>query len=189
MRRDCGSGCTSRGLLLVQAVYPPVISNCAAPRAVPERSAPGTVVSPIMSASVSSVNTAITWAFLDPPPGLPLSIGFCDGQIKVLTPMTWATAPSYSVTVQATNDGTSIGLGKAFSACSVVVDIVQVPLPPVVTTTVFFVSELLPIGWLICDWGAACQHSAFLTPIPASRSLRHQCWAALCCRSRKLHHF
>lgn len=152
---------------------------------------------PAMTSTVSSINTVVTWAFSSPPPGLPLSIGFCDGQIKVLTPTTWAAAPSYTLTITGTNDGTSIGLGKASTSCSVTVDILQVPLPPVLVTTVFYVSELLPVGendatrhtsrTMLTVSSASCQFSFFTGTVigslsaidPGNYTITNYSWVAL----------
>ena len=71
-----------RSCLSPPVVYPPTLLNCGASRSVPERSAAGTLISPALTASVTTVNTLVTWAFVNPPPGLPLTIGYCDGQIK-----------------------------------------------------------------------------------------------------------
>jgi len=111
---------------LLQAVRPPIISNCLAYRSIAERSSPGSAVSPTMAANVSSIDTVITWAFVNPNPGLPFAIGPCDGKITVISDVTWSAASSYMVTVAATNDGTLIGLGSTVSSCLVTIDILQV---------------------------------------------------------------
>lgn len=63
--------------------------------------------------------------------------------------MSWAAVKQVTVSVTVENNGASIGIGTAFSYCTLTVDIIQVPLPPVLTNTVFFTPELSPVGTLI----------------------------------------
>ena len=90
---------------LSQTILPPLLSNCGSYRSVVERSPTGTFVGSALLAATTNVGTTITWAFVSPPVGLPFSIGLCDGQLKVLSAVSWAAAQSWTFTVQATNNG------------------------------------------------------------------------------------
>ena len=83
-----------------QYIGVPTITNCGALRTIAERSATGTFIGPAFNALNPNVGTSITWAFVSPPNGLPISIGLCDGQLRVITPFAWTAAQSYAVTVQ-----------------------------------------------------------------------------------------
>jgi len=74
-------------------------------RSVIERSPTGTFVGAALLATTTNVGTTITWAFSSPPPGLPFSIGLCDGQLKVLSTVSWAAQSSWTTDVVATNNG------------------------------------------------------------------------------------
>lgn len=82
-----------------QFIGTPTITNCGS-RSIVERSASGTFIGAAFSATNPNVGTSITWAFVSPPNGLPISIGLCDGQLRVITPFTWAAARSYSFSLQ-----------------------------------------------------------------------------------------
>jgi hypothetical protein len=92
-----------------------------------ERTVAGTSIGAAFAANNPNVGTAITWALVSPPPTLPISIGLCDGFLKVKTPFQWKTATSYTMTVRATNNGAALGIGNATSLpCSVTVNVIQV---------------------------------------------------------------
>lgn len=84
-----------------QIIAVPTITNCATPRSINERSPTGTFIGDAMVATTSNSGTTITWALLGAS-GIPISIGLCDGQLRVLTPFHWRTRQSYTVTVQVT---------------------------------------------------------------------------------------
>ena len=56
------------------------------------------------------------------------------------------------MTVQ--NSGAALGIGDSYSYCSTNITINQVPLPPVLTNTVFFIPELSPVGSWVGNVGA-----------------------------------
>lgn len=73
-----------------------------------------------------------------------------------------------SVTVQ--NNGAALGIGNSNSYCSTTVTINQVPLPPVLSNTVFFVPELSPVGTYVGNVGAVD---------PANFSVGNFVWASV----------
>ena len=92
--------CTLRTWVAVgQTLGIPSVTNCGTARSIVERSAIGTFIGTALVAQNPNVGTSITWAFVSPPIGLPISIGLCDGQLRVLTPFTWTAATSYTFTV------------------------------------------------------------------------------------------
>ncbi len=97
-------------------------------------------------------------------------MGLCDGQVKVLSAVSWAAQTSWTSVVTAKNDGSAIGLGSAFSSCSVTIGIVQSPLPPVITTLTLYTSELVPVNTLAGN----------LTAVdPAGYTITNFTWAAV----------
>jgi hypothetical protein len=140
----------SLSVSLSQVILPPVIVNCNEARAVIERSPTGTAIGSALSATTNNVGTTITWAFSGAPPGLPFSIGLCDGQFKVMSAISWTQSTSWTVTVVATNNGAAINLGSASVSCPVTVAVVQSPLPPVLSVSQLYTVELLPQGECTC---------------------------------------
>jgi hypothetical protein len=57
-----------------------------------------------------------------------------------------------NVTIQ--NNGAALGIGSSSVSCMLNVTVVQVPLPPVLANTAFFVPELSPVGTLVGNVGA-----------------------------------
>ena len=87
-------------LAVSQYIGVPTITNCGATRSITERSATGTFIGSALNAINPNVGTSITWAFISPPVNFPISIGLCDGQLRVITPFLWTASQSYAVTVQ-----------------------------------------------------------------------------------------
>lgn len=67
--------------------------------------------------------------------------------------MTWANVKRVNVFVAVQNNGVSLGIGSSSSFCNTTVTINQVPLPPVITNTVFFVPEMSPVGTFVGNVG------------------------------------
>jgi hypothetical protein len=153
-----------------QVIYPPVLQNCGVVRSVAERSSIGTLVGAPLTALLPNTGTTALWTLISPPAGLPFSLGLCDGEIKVRSTVSWATARSWVVTVQATNDGSSIGLGTANASCSVTLNVAQNPLPPVILNLAFDSPELLPAGTAIGTLSATD---------PSNFSISNFSWAAV----------
>lgn len=82
-----------------QIIAVPTITNCATPRSVNERSPTGTFIGSAMDSINSNSGTTTTWMLLQSA-GIPISIGLCDGHLRVLTPFQWRVAQSYTVIVQ-----------------------------------------------------------------------------------------
>ncbi len=82
--------------------------------------------------------------------------------------MTWASIKQVTVNVKIESNGAALGIGNAFALCTLTVAINQVPLPPVLTNTMFFVPELSPIGTFIGNVGA---------DDPANLTVRDYMWA------------
>lgn len=55
----------------------------------------------------------------------------------------------FTVFISVRNDGTALGIGSSTSTCVMRVNVTQVPLPPELTNTVFYVAELKPAGTLV----------------------------------------
>ena len=68
--------------------------------------------------------------------------------------MTWATVKIVIVNVTVQNNGAALNIGNSNSYCLTNVTIIQVPLPPVLQNTVFFVPELSPVGTWVGNVGA-----------------------------------
>ena len=82
--------------------------------------------------------------------------------------MSWVAVQQVTVSVTVENNGAAIGIGNAFSYCTTTVTINRVPLPPVLTNTVFFVPELSPVGTLVGNVAAID---------PANFTVRDYVWA------------
>ena len=72
--------------------------------------------------------------------------------------------------MQATNDGSALGIGTSSTNCSVTVSVNQVPLPPVVSTTTFNAVELSALGTVVGNVGASD---------PSNFSISNYSWAAI----------
>ena len=68
--------------------------------------------------------------------------------------MTWAAVKSVAVNITVKNDGTALSIGSSYAYCNTTVTVNQVPLPPALSNTVFFVPELSPVGTWVGNVGA-----------------------------------
>jgi hypothetical protein len=141
----------------------PVLTNCGATRQIAERSALNTAVSgPALAATVNNVGTALLFSITNVNP-VPFTIGSCNGIISLSqTPLLYQTAQSYTLQIAVQN----VGLQPSLTAtCNVVVNVVQVPLPPTLTTTQFYVKELSASGTLVGNIGATPSQGDNLGPV------------------------
>ena len=130
---------------VTQVAKPPVISDCG-PRSVNERTIAGTPAGAALVATTTNIGTSIFWSINDT---VPFSIGACDGIVRVLTPVRWKVQQTYTFTVIARNDGSSIGIGSSSSSCVATVTVLPVYLPPKPSVTTFSVAELSPVGTFV----------------------------------------
>lgn len=84
--------------------------------------------------------------------------------------MTWAAVKSVAVNVTVKNDGTALNIGSSYAYCNTTITVNQVPLPPTLSNTVFFVPELSPVGTWVGNVGAVD---------PANFTVSGYVWAAV----------
>lgn len=72
--------------------------------------------------------------------------------------------------LQATNDGSALGIGSATTNCSVTLLVNQVPLPPVISTSTFNAAELSANGTVVGNVGASD---------PSNFTIANYSWAAV----------
>jgi hypothetical protein len=134
---------------VLQVAKPPVVTDCAN-RAIPERSISGTNIGAPLVALNRNVGTSVLWFVNYTTSGnIPISVGMCDGQLRVLRPFLWKDARDYRVDLTIRNDGTSLGIGSRSVTCRLWVNVTMVPLPPNPTVTTFWLPELSPVGTLV----------------------------------------
>jgi hypothetical protein len=125
-----------------QVIKTPVITDCS-PRSVTERSTVGTVFGSTLKATTTNVGTSLLWSLSTSPT---VAVSACDGQLRVAQYFLWKTASSYTVTATVVNDGSALGIGTASASCSLTINVIQAPLPPVPSVTSFTMPELSAVG-------------------------------------------
>ncbi|RYY33779.1 cadherin repeat domain-containing protein, partial [archaeon] len=131
---------------VAQVAKRPIIVDCAN-RSVDERSIVGTSLAPPFAATNLNLGTSILWFVNYTTSGqVPFSVGMCDGQLRVLREFLWKDRQSYKIDLTVRNDGSALDIGTSEVTCSMYVNVNMVPLPPVITSTTFYVPELSPVG-------------------------------------------
>ena len=85
-------------------------------------------------------------------------------------PVTWAKVKSVNVLVTVQNNGAALGIGSSSSVCNTTVTVNQVPLPPALSNTAFFVPEMLPVGTWVGNVGGVD---------PANFTVGNYTWSAV----------
>jgi len=139
---------------VLQVIRPPTFTFCG-PINLEERSGIGAIATGgAITATTTNYGTTIFYSFA---PSFALANNFtintCTGYVSARQSLFWKDRQTYSLPIVATNDGTAISLGTANSSCTATLNIVQVPLPPVPTTTTFSINELSPVGTFIGNLG------------------------------------
>lgn len=139
---------------VLQVIRPPTFIFCG-PISIEERAGVGAITSGgAITASTTNYGTTVFYQFA---PGFALaknfSINTCTGYVSALQSLYWNQGTSYILPIIAINDGTAIALGTANTSCTATLNVVQVPLPPVPTTTTFNINELSSIGTFIGNLG------------------------------------
>lgn len=115
---------------LLQVARPPIITDCSN-RAVNERTISGSAIGGPILATNPNIGTSLVYSLnytlsTPSPPNVPLSIGLCDGQLRVLKTFLWRDYKQFTVFITVRNDGSAIGIGSSTSTCIMRVNVTQV---------------------------------------------------------------
>jgi hypothetical protein len=139
---------------VVASLKPPAISLCQG-RTIPERENVTTKYGSVIAASTSTPTSTIYYfvnaSSSSPNAGTPLPFNVdCNGTLFNTRTVYFAQAQYYNVTIRADNVN---GYATASSFCSFQLRIAPQPVPPTLTTSVFTMYDLAPLGQSVGDLG------------------------------------
>ena len=139
---------------VAQTVRAPVINSCAG-LSVPERQPLNTPNAGALNVTNLNIGTTLLYTIessvSSPAPGmtLPYSIG-CDGALVVSQTAYYKKASAYAVTVRVDNTGFGVTMS---ASCTFTLNVTRVPVPPTLTTSAFYLSDLAINGTAVGSVG------------------------------------